>query len=416
MPKVLIVAYYFPPFGGGGVQRTVKFVKYLPEFGWQPEILTVQQPVADLRDGSLETDIPPDIVVHRTSGLWLPHWFPWRLKNYIARWLLVVDQQLGWLPFATREGIKIFQKEGIDVIFTTSAPYTAHLVGLKLKQQTNLPWIADFRDPWVGNFSLTFPTFLHRQLAQRLEQKILETADRVVVVSEPMRQAFLGRYTRLDANRVVVIPNGYDPSDFEIAEPINPDPTKMTIVYTGSFYGRVQTPHYFLQGLCIAFDRGYLPKQAVQVYFVGSISQSIHRQLKVLNLTNTVKVTGHIPHQRSIGYLLSADVLLLVIGVAAGSNVVLTGKIFEYLAAGKPILALVPPGAAADLLNEVGVGYIVPPDDPDAIAKAIADLYSAWQHGRLTVSPDQAVVARYDRRRLAGQLAKILDDISESQQ
>jgi hypothetical protein len=187
--RVLMVAYYFPPLGGAGVQRTLKFVKYLPEFDWQPVVLATKVSDARLRDPSLEKEIPATVSVCRTPALTLPARLPWRLRSFIARWLLLVDEQLGWLPFAVSQGQRMIEEHGVEAIYTTSAPYTSHLIGARLKQRTGLPWVADFRDPWVGNVSSTFPTGFHLELAKRFESQVLQGAERVIVVSEPMRQA-----------------------------------------------------------------------------------------------------------------------------------------------------------------------------------------------------------------------------------
>jgi glycosyltransferase involved in cell wall biosynthesis len=408
--RVLVVAYYFPPLGGAGVQRTLKFVKYLPEFGWQPVVLTVKVKDADLSDACLEKEIPPGISIYRTSILRLPARLPWRLRNLLARWLLVVDEQVGWLPLAVGQARKIIAEDGVEAIYTTSAPYTAHLIGLRLKEQTGLPWVADFRDPWVGNFATPFPTPVHLRLAQRFERQISQRAERVTVVSDLMRPALLNRY-HLPPERVCTLPNGYDPADFTGVEPLGQDPAWLIIAYTGSFYGRRQAGS-FLQGLRAAIDDRAVLGHKVQVRFVGNIGQATQAQVEALGLRDVVQITGYLTHHQSIQYLLGADLLLLVVGAGPGSAAVLTGKIFEYLFAGKPILALAPPGAAADLVREAEAGVVVDPEDVSAIADQIAALYQKWERGELKIASRPEVVARYDRRRLTGQLAHILNEIS----
>jgi len=412
MRKVLVVAYYFPPFGGGGVQRTAKFAKYLPEFGWCPVVLTVDERHVGLRDSSLEEEGAPHIPVYRTSALLFPLGFPWRLRNFIGRWLLLVDQQVGWLPFAVRHGLEIVRREGVEAIYTTSAPYTAHLIGLQLKKRTGLPWVADFRDPWVGNFSSRFPTSLHERIARWLERQVVGAADRLIVVSEPMRRALLTRHPHLGFDEVQVLTNGYDPTDFEGVEPFGQDDDRLVILYSGSFYGERQTPFYFLQAIQRALDKGQIPCQEIRVLFVGSMNPAFQRQIEELHLSDVVTILGYVTHRQSVGYLLGADVLLLIIGSGPGSEAVFTGKIFEYLAAGKPILALVPPGVAADLVREAQAGVVVEPEDTQAIADQTAILYQQWRRSTLTIASNQEVIAHYDRRRLTADLAAILDRYS----
>lgn len=410
--KVLIVAYYFPPFGGGGVQRALKFVKYLPEFSWLPVVLTVSRKAAHLRDASLEREIPAGVLIHRTPAPFLPQWLPWRLRNFVARWLLLVDQQLGWIPFAVRRGWEVILQEKVKVVCSTSAPFSSHLVGLLLKRTTGLPWIADFRDPWIGNFSSSFPTTSHGRAAEWLEKRVVETADRITVVSEPMRRALLGRHSCLDPERVLTLPNGYDLADFEWNKPLGQEAERMVIVHSGSFYGRRQTPLHFLQGLQVALNSGSLHRPKVRVQFVGNIDRALRRHIGGLGLSDIVQTSGYLPHRQCIGYLLGADVLLLIVGSGPGSEAVFTGKIFEYLAAGKPVLGLVPCGVAADLIAEAQAGVVVPPENVEAIANQIATLYRKWQIGDLDCGGNPEVITRYDRRRLTRTLAETLDAVS----
>jgi hypothetical protein len=178
MKNVLFIAYLFPPRGGGGVQRTVKFVKYLPQFGWQPSVLTA--PVrSGIQDLSLAAEVPPRTAVVRVRGLVLSHRIPWRLRRWMTRWVFTVDEQIGWLPFAIRRGSDLLRSGSWHTLYSTSGPYTDHLVALGLKRRTKLAWVADFRDPWLGNFATSFATPLHRRLCEHLERKIVTTAERV---------------------------------------------------------------------------------------------------------------------------------------------------------------------------------------------------------------------------------------------
>lgn len=413
MCRVLVTAYYFPPQGGGGVQRTVKFLKYLPDFGWQPVVLTIKKCGIHLIDDSIKNEVPPSVPVHRTSALVLPQWLPWRVRTFVARWLLVVDEQLGWFPFAVRRGKRLISHENIRAIYTTSAPYTDHLIGFSLKRQTGLPWIADFRDPWVDNFALTFPSKTHYRLAAALERQVFLTADRIVVNTERSCEFYQRKYPMLDRGRLIPITNGYDLADFEGIEPIGQESNRLVIVHNGSLYGQQQTPLPFLRGLWMALDDGRVFGERIRVRFVGNVNPAIHKIVEDLTLADVVQLTGYVPHRQSVGYLLGADVLLLILGCGKGSDMVFPAKIFEYLVSGKPILGVVPPGISADLVQEAQAGVIVNPEDVRAIADQIAALYEAWQQGELKITGNQDVVARYDRRLLTGQLARVLDEVAK---
>jgi len=412
MCKVLVIAYYFPPTGGAGVQRTLKFIKYLPEYGWQPVVLTIKKPPTHLTDRSLQDDTPKSIPIYRTPALLIPQYLPWRLRNFFRRWFLIIDEQLGWLPIAARHGLMIIKNEGIKAIYTTSSPYTDHLIGLRLKQHTGLPWVADFRDPWIGNFAVVFPTRWHAHINQKLEQQVLEKANRITVVSQPMKMALETRYPYMPYDHVHLLPNGYDPADFDGISPIDKQNDKFTIIYSGSFYGQKQTPYYFLKGLRTFIDQHKISRQDLHVRFVGNMGSAVNEQIKGFDLSDIVQLIGYIPHRQSIAHLLAADLLLLVVGSGTGSEAVLTGKIFEYLAAQKTILCLAPPGAAADLVQEAQAGVVVDPEDTEAIASRLASLYRKWKQGELKVNPKPEVIMRYNRHLLTGTLAKLLDEIS----
>ncbi len=409
--RVLCIAYHFPPMGGIGTQRTLKFARYLPESGWIPVILTAREPGAGPEDRSLLAEVPPFVSVHRSPVFRLPGWLPWRVRNWIARWLFLVDEQLGWLPFAVSVGKRILSSGKIDALFSTVAPFTAHLIALALHRSTRLPWVADFRDLWVGNPAMRFPTPVHTRIASSLERAVISEAAWVTVVSEPMREALCSRYPDLPPSRVVCLPNGYDPADFVGVEPLGQDPARFTLVYAGSFYG-ARSPKTFFQALAGVLSDGVVPRDRIRVRFVGNIGQAARREISALGLTDVVEVVGYVPHRQSIAYLLGADALLLVVAAGSGSEVVLTGKIFEYLAAAKPILALVPAGPAADLICSARAGTVVDPRDVPAIGAEIAGFYARWCQGELRCTPDPTVVARYDRRCLAAALARLLDEVT----
>lgn len=411
MRKVLMVAWYFPPWGGAGVQRTQKHVKYLPQFGWQPVVLTGPLPRGNRAapsDPTLMDEIADTTEVYRTVALLPPAVLPWRVRHALVRWLLVSDEQAGWYPFALAAASDLIRRGDIAALYTTSTPYTAHLVGLRLKERFGLPWVADFRDPWADNPAIRPPTPWHRRRIRRWEQQVIAAADRVTVVSEPMAWDLRRAYPQVDPQRFLPLPNGFDPDDFDGVEPAGRRPGRMGIVYSGSFYGQ-RSAQPFLQALRNVLERGELPRAAVHVRLVGNVGQATLAQVAALGLEDVVEATGYLPHRRSIAYLLGADVLLLVVAAGPGSAGVLTGKIFEYLAARRPILALAPPGAAADLVRESRSGVVVDPDDGPAIERRLVEWYGLWQRGELTCAGDAAVVQRFNRRRLTQALAEALD-------
>ncbi len=409
--NILMIAYYFPPMGGAGVQRTLKFVKYLPEFGWQPFVLTAHPPKTGLRDAALLKEITQQTPITRTAALLPPQWLPWRLRNFIIRWLLVIDEQIGWMPFAVSAGRKLISRNNIRAIYSTSSPYTDHIVAYQLHKQTGLPWIADFRDPWIGNISLRFATPLHRSIITNVERQVVQSADRIIVVSPPMGESFCERIPGIASSKVFCLPNGYDQLDFENARLHSQATGVFTLVYTGSFYHRGRTADPILHAIHSLVSAGRIPRGKMRVLLVGDVGKSTHKWVSSLHLEDVVEMTGYVPHEQSIGYLMSADALLLVIGAFPGSSSIYTGKIFEYLAARKPILCLSGEGVSADLVRKARAGVVVPPDDASQVTEAVAAMYTAWENGRLSIDPDMDLVVSFERRKLTSQLASILSSV-----
>jgi len=407
--RVLFVSHLFPPHGGGGVQRTVKFIKYLTRRDFRITVLTGAVDHS-LADPVLYRDLPDSIEIRRARGLKIPSAVPWTARNQLTRWLLIVDEQVGWLPFAVREGKKLLDRRNpFDAIFSTSSPITDHLVAMRLRKVSGLPWVADFRDPWIGNFSLKFATPLHRRLCARLEDRIVSTADRIIVVSETMREQFLTRYPHVDGARFVTIPNGFDHEDYLDRVSYGGKGDRFNLVYTGSLYGSRQTARPVLEGLRQALDDSLVDRARFSMVFVGKAGGETRKLVDRFGLHDVVRIEGYRPHDQIIDLQLEADALLLIIGSGPGSEVVFTGKVFEYLAARRPIIAVVPKGPAATLVEETAAGTIVPPEDTAAIARCLADHFAAWEEGRLEISPDDRLIAEYRRSVQAEKLAGLLE-------
>lgn len=410
MRKVLIVAYYFPPQGGAGVQRTLKFVKYLPEFGWQPVVLTTKH-VGTLQDPSLLSEIPEDVKIYRTPALLLPVTLPWRVRQFITRWLLLIDEQLGWFPFAVHAGRKIIREEAISVIYTTSAPYTDHLIGLHLKRQIGLPWFADFRDPWADNFATSFATAWHQRQNHTLEHKVFQSADRIGVTSDRQREFYCRKFGEQIGAKVLTITNGYDSADLvDTSATAAPNASMFTITYIGSLYG-TRTAYPFIKSLHWAIQDGSLSAERVRVHFIGNVGQEIERVIAEMGLGSIVQLTQYVSHHEVMAHLSAADLLLLI--QSKDSELTIPAKVFEYLAAQRPILALIPPGATADLLADAGGHLLVGPEDITGIANSLKRLYEAWETNTLETSLQPGKLLTYERRTLTSVLARVLNEILE---
>jgi glycosyltransferase involved in cell wall biosynthesis len=408
--QVLFVAYYFPPLGGAGVQRPLKFAKYLPELGWQPTVLTGGTGARYIHDPSLVADIPAGLQVERAYVFepWRPLLRSHRFTLLLNHWLTLPDRQIGWFPLAYRQGLRLLKTGAFNAVYTTSVPYTAHLLGLHLKRATGLPWIADFRDEWTQNPSLPNPSPLHRRLHRKWEREVLTEADRVLAVSESITEGLRTLVLPAQRDKFYTLTNGYDPADFPAQNAYQRN-QKFTVAYTGSLYG-ARTATAFLEALAqfIAHEPG--AEDAIQVDFFGNCW--VKSDTQRLGLDKTVKQWGYLSHHETIRRQCQADVLLLILPTTGGEGAI-SGKVFEYLASGRPILALVPPGgAAAKVIHQAQAGVVVEPENVQAIQNAFGQFYQAWITDTLCGKSDLNVVQQYDRRVLTGQLAAHLNALT----
>ncbi len=436
--KALMIPYYFPPSGGSGVQRTLKFVKYLPEFGCEPVVLTAKNADYPAYDQTLVKEIPKGVRVYRskiiepyavyrkltgkkmgealdvsllTLGAKKRH-LSERFSEWVRDAFFVPDARIGWLPFAVEMGKKIIRRENIDLLYTTAPPYTTLLIGLFLKRATGLPWLVDFRDSWIG--WLTAPQWrpkLSRQLELWMERSVLREADRILVVSGGIKEDLLSRHPHLDDARWVLLPNGYDTRDFENV-PAPPKDNRLTLTYTGSLYGP-RNPHYLLLALKELFEEKPELRQQLKFKFIGRIGETILKELRQPEFEGVFETLPYLKHKESVGHLLAGDVSLLIIDDAPVNKGILTGKLFEYIGARRPILALAPEGNAAELIRRYRLGYVVHPKDVAGIKKVLSQLLENWQRGALQFEAKETDVRQFDRRRLAEKLAAIFREVTD---
>jgi len=384
--KVLFVSYFFPPIGGGGVIRTLKFTKYLPQFGWRPLVLTVKESFYPIYDKSLLEELPPEVEINRVNyfepATWIKKNFWQSLLSYIIYpFFLIPDRQILWFLPALKRAGEIIEKENIKIIYTSSAPNSDHLIGYFLKKHHRIKWVADFRDEWTNNPLRRFPTPIHRWLNQYWEKKVVKSADRVISVSGPITR-YLSSICP-DKKKFFTITNGFDRPDFEGAKP-KKDKKRFTIMFSGSIYNtKIIEP--FLQAI------KEIDLKDLKVEFVG--------------------IKKRVPHKEAVKLLFRADVLLLILAAVPRPGV-LTGKLFEYLAAKKPILALIPENTeAAKLIKKFKVGEIVSPLDKENIIVVIKKMYKLWQKKKLKVS--EINIDEYSRENLTKKLATIFDHINK---
>lgn len=411
MFKALIIANEFPPMGGAGVQRTTKFVKYLRDFGIEPVVVTKEYK-GGLTDSTLLSDIPEGIIVHRlkaydtvnkTGIMRLPF-------KFLGTRILSPDSEFFWYLFNRKKVEEIVRAESIDLVYTTSFPYSSHLMGLHLKNAfPNIPWVTDFRDEWTNNpYHLdSIYKKIKLKMERKKEHEVTSSCDYFITNTPLMLEGFLKDDPSLES-RSTFIPNGYDEDDFKEAENERDGGDKFVITYTGSLYGRRNLDE-FMEGLKLAIEKGSIDRDRILIRIVGNIYEKvINSYSEKFGLAGYISSYGYLPHKESIQMLFNSDIILLVIGKGKGSRNFYTGKIFEYIRSNRPILAIVPEdGVAADVINETRTGVVVDPENIQGVADALESMYMTWSGKINNHDPDWEAIKSYSRRSQAKRLADI---------
>ncbi|UPU37632.1 glycosyltransferase [Geomonas paludis] len=434
MKNLLLITIVFPPEAGGGTIRVAKNAKYLPCHGWSVAVVTSTPP-----KGVTGTVELPQVRVYRAPRLEVigllskcagalrtllallrrprsgegggqrpgpgqPAVAP---RRRLADYVFIPDDKVIWAPLACLWALCAVLRHRPGVIYSTSPSPSTHLVGYLVASVARLPWVIEFRDPWIFNpFRVPRPYGWMERLEQRLEERVLRRADHVVVTSEEYKRDFLARYPGLAADRISFIPNGFDLDDFAEVAPHPFD--RFTIVHTGTFYeARSSVP--FLEGVALALSREPRLAGQLQVVFAGVRDETTAAAVERLSLQGVVTQVGVVPHRQSIAYLAGAQLLLLVPGPGDGT---MPGKTYEYLAVRRPILALCEEGVVSRLVTSTGSGCVVEPEDVAAIADAVIACYDARSTGALERDVAcEAALAQFDRREIARKTARLLDTL-----
>jgi glycosyltransferase involved in cell wall biosynthesis len=414
--KLLLVTRHFPPSGGGGVQRPLKFATHLPALGIETHVLAPDVPGEAPADAELE--LPTQAWIHRVRYIGPSGGRPSEAlleKQGVARVgtqaallgrrLLVPDENVPWSTVALPVAIRLVRREGIDVVLTTSPPPSLHLLGAAVKRTTGAAWVADLRDPLVSN--------PHRRGYESRLARLKETsvggvarlvasrANAIVAASDAIAEEMRALEPK---GKVVTIANGCDFDDFAGLEHHPSD--RLRITHTGHFHGK-RDPKPFLRALA---ESGL---DDVVVRFAGEFRAADREYAEELGLGDRVELLGSVSRRHSLELQRDSDVLLLLIPESGGrGRGVLTGKIFEYLAAERPILAAVPPdGAAARLVRDTGAGVVAPSDDVDALREALLELHRRWREGSLEGTP---LSAEWRQRLSRGERVEELADVLRS--
>ncbi|MCF8240034.1 MAG: glycosyltransferase [Melioribacteraceae bacterium] len=417
MFKVLVIAYYFPPMGLSGVQRTLKFAKYMSEFNWEPTVITAGDTAYFAHDMSLLKEaedakinivrtegFDPNSILASKGTVKIPREFIRRNLSRASKTIFIPDNKISWSQKAAKKAMELLKSEAFDLIYVTIPPYSAFSEIAKIKKIYDIPLIVDYRDPWYGNHFAFYPSPFHKVKHKKMEDTALRAADKVIVINRRIKEHLLTTYKFLTFDDIVIIPQGYDSHDFENGLIEKRPDSKMRITYSGIFYEDI-TPKYFLKAFKkISLERPDIA-QNIELHFAGLFRKENEKLVRKLNLQDFVVNHGYLDHVQTIKIIKNSDILWMMLPDIKSYDVVSTGKLFEYFGARKPVLACVGEGASKSASLEYGASYIVSPNDIDGIKNIIYKIHSQFKNNELP-QPNEDFVLRHDRKYLTELLTK----------
>ncbi len=427
MKKVLIITYYWPPSGGGGVMRWLKMSKFLPELGWQPIIYTPENADASVTDESLIQEIHKDIIELKT-----PIWEPYniyrkltgkkkdtkfkagfvseassgnwknRLSVFIRGNFLIPDPRMFWIRPSVKYLSKYLKENQVDLIVSTGPPHSMHIIALRLKKKFDIPWIADFRDPWtdIDFYSKLKLTKWADKKHHKLEKEVLLKADHVVTVSPGCARDL----NKIVNRKIEVVNNGFDPKDFEFEKP-RLDKT-FTISHFGAF-NKDRNPIALWKVLGELSKQNSTFKKLLRIQLIGQTDDSVIQEINKNNLSENILQIDHLPHFEGLQKLAGSQLLLLPLNNAPNVMGILPGKMYEYMALRRPILALGPIEADyAKIINETNSGKVHNFNDSGKIKESLTTYFELFQNNKLEV--DSSSYEKYSRKNLAKKIIELI--------
>jgi len=431
MNKVLIITYYWPPSGGAGVQRWLKFIKYLRHFDWEPVVYTPSNPEFPEHDESLFKDIPENLTILKTP-IWEPYSaykrfigqkkevkinagflsenkkkkIPENFSVWIRGNLFIPDARKFWIKPSVKYLSNYLEKNPVDVIISTGPPHSLHMIALQLNKKFSFPWLADFRDPWtdIDFYTDLMLTRCSDRKHHRLENEVLTNADAITVTSRGMAEDF----NELHPRKYEIITNGYDTDDVELNKEIIKD-QKFSISHIGTI-AKTRNPVMLWKVLSeLIKDESDFAKD-LEIKLVGKVDFSVWASINEADLKPFISKIDYLPHSESIHIQQKSQVLLLLINDTLNANGILTGKFFEYLAAHRPILCIGPiDGDAAQILEETHAGLISGFEDKELLRQNILTFYRDYKKGQLV--SENTNIDRYSRKALTKSLSGVLDEL-----
>ena len=422
--KVLIITYYWPPAGGPGVQRWLKFVKYLPEFNVEPIVFIPKNPNYPIVDESLVSEVSKDITIinhpinepYKWAGFFSnkssktiskgiiadkkEQSFIERAMLYVRGNFFIPDARIGWVKPSVSFLLDYIKENNIETIITTGPPHSVHLIGLQLKQKLGVKWLADFRDPWttIGYHKQLKLTSASKAKHKSLEKQVLNTSDQVIVTSSVTKAEF----QNITNKPIQVITNGYDneaPVDFEMD-------SKFTLSHIGSLLSK-RNPEILWQVLEELVNKNDNFSKDFQLNFVGSVSGNVIESIKNYNLSNYINKIGYISHKEAIKFQKKSQLLLLIEIDSEDTRCIIPGKLFEYMVSNRPIVAIGPKDSDVEkIITETNTGHYFNYSDYDSLKRIILEHYKAFQNNTLQSHP--IGLQKYHRKALTKSLANLL--------
>jgi glycosyltransferase involved in cell wall biosynthesis len=431
LKKVLVITYYWPPSGGAGVQRWLKFSKYLNEYGWQPIIYTPENPEAPSHDFSLLEEIPESIEIVKTP-IWEPYEFYKKLVGMkkgekvnagflnekkkpgmaeaFSTWVrgnfFIPDARKFWIKPSIKFLINFLEDNPVDAIISTGPPHSMHLIALGVKNELDIPWLADFRDPWtqIDFYHQLRLTQIADNKHKRLEKSVLAKADIVTTVSKNWGKDLEALYPR----KIEVVTNGFDPADF--GQNNGELDKKFTLTHIGSL-NKDRNPNFLWATLKEICTENKTFAADLEIKFIGKTDIAVFEQLEKEGLIEKAKKVDYMPHKNVIAEASRSQVLMLLINNTPNVAGIIPGKIFEYLASYRPILCIAPhSGDSASIIRDSGAGVVVDFNDSINLKATILEFYAKYKDGKLAVSTGS--INQFSRRTLTGSIAGLLDSIT----
>ena len=424
------------------MQRVTKFIKYLQDFGWTPIVLAPENPEYQARDESLASELPPGLIVRR-SPIFEPYGLyrkftgtkeglsldinvfeegsdlsiKQRIANFIRATFFIPDARIGWYLSAVKEAMKIVKEYPVQMIYSSSPPYTVSVIARKVSQKSGIPYVAGFRDPWSG-FEVSAPKrwFLPRMIDRNLERSVFYDAKKIDVAWKGIAFDAIAKYSDLPEEKFIHIPNGFDSADYPehdiLKRAERTRGNKFIMTYSGSLYGP-RNPKNFFRAIELLLDRGEIDPMKIYLRFVGRTGADLNDMFEAPKIKPLVERLNYVPHSRAVELISDSDALLLIVDDIPSVEHIVPGKVYEYLGAMRPVLAIAQPdGAIGELLKETNGGEAVAQSNIEGQARVIKRFYECWLKGESpSLKMNADLISHYERREATRKLAEVFDGI-----